>query len=357
MYDLVIENKSENQFIFHPRFHHLIPEIDRVLNTHQITGQFCLMSSGTTSNGPKGYALSFDSLINSAKAVNERLNLTRQDRWGLTLPPYHIAGLSIYLRSLLLDQRQAVLHPWDPTTLASKIIQENVTGSSLVPTQIHDLVTQNTHAPQNLKAVLVGGDFFGEELEIRSKALGWPVVRTFGMTEVASGLALGGNLSDGLKTLPHHEIKVDDSKNIWVKSQSLFTCEFKLEDKWQIKFPAASFDDEGYYPLPDKAELTTDGMIPLGRNDESFKSSSHLISLAGLKNMLDRFMLENSCWGKMDFILTPDDRKGKILTLIYEEQISPEILLKLDKTISPVRIEIKQKVSLLKKTELGKTIL
>jgi O-succinylbenzoic acid--CoA ligase len=357
MYDLVIEERAENQFFFHPRYQHLVPGINHALEAHKILGQFCILSSGTTSNNPKGYALSFDALLTSAKAVHERLKLTRFDRWGLCLPPYHIAGLSVFVRSLLVDQKPAILHPWDPLTVAENITLKNVTVISLVPAQIYDLVALNISCPKNLKVVLVGGDFFGDELENRALALGWPVVRTFGMTEVASGLATGGDLIHGLRVLPHHEIKTDSLQRLWVKSRSLYTCEFKMQDEWEIKMAKNDLDSEGFYPLSDRAELLSGGIIPLGRDDGSFKSSGHLISLPELKNKLDRFMLDSGCWGKMDLILTSDRRKGKILTLVYEQNIAPQVISALDELLSPIRIELKNEVESLSKTELGKTII
>ncbi len=356
MYDLVIEQRPENQFFFHPKFQHLISDINQSLSAHDIAGQFCILSSGTTSINPKGYALSFESLLISAQAVHERLKLTRFDRWGLCLPPYHIAGLSVYFRSFLVDQKPAILHPWNPSTIAQNITFQNVTVISLVPSQIYDLVALNISCPPMLKVVLVGGDFLGDELESRAISLGWPLVRTFGMTEVASSLATGGDLIHGLRLLPHHEIKTDHSKKLWVRSRSLFTCEFKMEDFWKIKIAKSDFDNEGFYPLADRAEILAEGIIPLGRDDGSFKSSGLLISLPDLKNKLDRFMLDNGCWGRMDLCLMPDKRKGKVLNFIYDQNLAPQIISAVDELLSPVRIDLKIKVECLSKTELGKTI-
>ena len=356
MYDLMIEKKRENQFFLPPRLHYLTSEISQLLQNNGISGQFCILSSGTTSQNPKGYALSFEALFTSALAVHERLKLTHLDRWGLCLPPYHIAGLSIYVRSLLVDQKPAILHPWNPSTIAENITLQNVTVISLVPAQIYDLVALNVSCPPILKIVLVGGDFLGEELERRAIALGWPLVRTFGMTEVASGLATGGDLIHGLKLLPHHEVKTDNLKRIWVKSRSLYTCEFVKNHFWEIKMAKSVLDSEGFYPLSDRAEIFDTGIIPLGRLDGSFKSSGLLISLAELKNKLDHFMLDNGCWGKMDLFLTSNERKGKVLVFIYEQNLAPQIIAAVEELVSPVRFEIKLKVECLSKTELGKTI-
>lgn len=356
MYNISIKKKSENQFFFPPRYSNLKPGIQKILDAHGVRGQFCVFSSGTTSQNPKGYAFSFEALYASANAVNEKLKLKQGDRWGLCLPPYYIGGLSVYVRSLLLDRPPAILHPWNPDVIIEKLLQEEVTAISLVPAQVFDLVKKELRSPKGLKSVLVGGDFLGDELEARAQSLGWPIIRTYGMTEVASGLAIGGDNAKGLELLPHQIVKTDTQEKLWVKSKSLYTCEFQLiDEEWQLRFASERLDNEGFYPLSDRAALTNDGIIPLGRDDGSFKSSGHLIPFYELKNKLDSFMVKNNCWGKMDFLIIDDERRGKLLKLIFDEEISDEILGQLEKLIEPIRIDLKQKVKILPKTELGKT--
>lgn len=355
MYDLKIKDQKENQFFFHTKFQDYISPLSSLLNTHSISNHLCVISSGTTSNKIKGYALSFSALTISAKFVNQALNIGTNDNWGLCLPPYHIGGLSVYARSMLLGKAPIILHPWNPEILREKIIEENVTVISLVPTQIYDLVSMKIIAPSSLKAVLVGGDFLSEELELKAKDLNWPLVRSFGMTEVGSSLAIAGDMKNGLKILPHHQIKIDSNNKLWVRSQSLYTCEFILDDGWELKMSRSDIDQEGFFPLPDLAQSGTQGIIPLGRDDGSFKSSGRLIGMTHLKNILDSLMLNHQCWGQMDLISIADERKGKVLSLIYEDTISQDIIKELDGLLHPIKIESKIKVKKIDKTELGKT--
>ena len=61
-----------------------------------------LLSSGTQSvDEIKAIALSIEAILQSAKAVNKHLRATAKDRWLLTLPFYHIGGLSIFARAHL----------------------------------------------------------------------------------------------------------------------------------------------------------------------------------------------------------------------------------------------------------------
>jgi O-succinylbenzoic acid--CoA ligase len=355
MYNIKIENKAQNQFFLSLKFQHLIPEINSFLIVNSIASQFIILSSGTSNHHHKAFTFSFNSLMQSAESVHQKLHLKQNDRWGLSLPPYHIGGLSIYFRSLLTHQAPAVLHPWNLTNFKDQILKEQVTVLSLVPTQIFDLIKFKISAPPCLKIVLVGGDFLGEELEIRAKNLGWPIIRTFGMTEVGSSLAIGGDLKTGLSILPHHKVKIDKIDRLWVKSHSLFNLQLTKDTEWKMIKASSLLDSNGYYPLEDRASLSPEGIIPLGRIDGSFKSSGHLISYPDLKNILDRFMLENQCWGKMDLLIIDDPRKGKVLCLLHEEDISPEQINDFENLIAPISIDKKQNVTKISRTELGKT--
>lgn len=354
MYNIKIEDKLENQFFLSTSFQYLIAEINSFLISHDISNQFILLSSGTT-NQYKAYTFTFNSLMQSAESVHKKLHLNQTDRWGLSLPPYHIGGLSIYVRSLLTQHEPAILHPWNPETFRAQILNERVTVLSLVPTQIFDLIKLKIQAPSSLKIVLVGGDFLGEELETRAKKLGWPIIRTFGMTEVGSSLAIGGDPKTGLSILSHHKVKVDTVDRLWVKSSSLFNLQLTKETEWKMFKANSLLDVDGFYPLEDRASLTSHGIIPLGRLDGSFKSSGHLINFSSLKNTLDRFMLENQCWGKMDLFMLNDARKGKVLCLLHEEDISSEQIKGFEKLVTPIRIDKKKSVPKIFKTELGKT--
>lgn len=349
-----IKHSISNQYFFHERFHHLIPGIEIKLKDQGIGNHLCLLSSGTTSQAPKGFALSLTAVFESALAVNRTLGLSSMDRWGLTLPPYHIGGLAILARSELLSRAPAYLLPWRPDELKEGITKEKVTAISLVPAQIYDLVQKGVSAPSTLKVVLAGGDFLSEALKKSAEDLGWPIIRTFGMTEVASSLAIGGDLKQGLKLLPLHEIKTDTSNQLWIKTRSLFSAKFSLKEDWEVVMTEKLLDQGGFYPSSDRVELTSQGIIPLGRNDGHFKSSGHLISLFEIKEALDAFLLRKRLWGRMEIFLRPDDRKGQILCLYHESNLGREAL-EFESSLSPLRFDVKQEVIVLPKTDLGKT--
>jgi O-succinylbenzoic acid--CoA ligase len=349
---LIGDNK--NHFVFHQRFDYLRDELIHAITQFHLINHYFLLSSGTTSNSLKGYALSKEALEKNALAVNQHLGLTKQDKWGLTLPYYHIGGLSIFFRAHLLEHDPVALYPWSPHKIVTDISINKVTIISLVPTQIYDLVRLKIKSPSSLRYVLVGGDFISDELLIQSKKLGWPVIKTFGMTELGSQIATANKSDDQLKILPIHEIKVAGNKQLWIRSQSLFTLTFKRNANWEFEFSSNLVDGEGFYPLSDIGIVNQGHLKPMGRFDGSFKSSGHLIDLNLLKEELSKVTIEHDAWGKIEVFVENDQRKGKILCLIYENDIPLQLIEAFKSRIFPIRIDKIIQCERIERTELGK---
>ncbi len=346
---------AENPVLLSAKFSHLQDSLVRFLESNNISKHVAFLSSGTTSANPKGYVISKEAMFNNAQAVNEHLQLDENDRWGVTLPPYHVGGLSIFFRARLLNHSPVLLYPWNPTELAQRISTENVTVISLVPTQIYDLVKAKIQAPEKLKYVLAGGDFLSNSLEQKAMELGWPIVRTFGMSEVGSQLATA--CSPGrkeMKILSLHQLKTDQGKRLWIKSPSLFSFEIQYQDNWILKPANASFDYQGYYPLPDKAQIKDRDLTPLGRYDGRIKSSGLLIDFMDLKEKLEAHMLHHDCWGKVDLLIKDDERKNQILQLAYEHSVSFDVILDFQQSIYPLKIDEIKSVQSIERNELGK---
>lgn len=148
-----------------------------------------LFTSGTTGR-PKGARLTVSNLLFSAQASRERLGMKDGDRWLLTLPLYHIGGLSIIYRSYL-DGTTVVLYEgaFDPHRIAEMLMQYRVTLISLVPTQLHRMLDAEVKFPDSLRLILLGGAAASPELLRRAFERGLPVATTYGLTEAASQVA------------------------------------------------------------------------------------------------------------------------------------------------------------------------
>jgi O-succinylbenzoic acid--CoA ligase len=148
-----------------------------------------LFTSGTTGR-PKGARLSAGNLLFSAAASRERLGVCAGDRWLLTLPLYHIGGLSILYRAFL-DGTTVVLTEgaFDPRRLEETMQRFQITLISLVPTQLHRLLEAEIAFPPSLRLILLGGAAAPPDLLRRAYERGLPVAPTYGLTEAASQVA------------------------------------------------------------------------------------------------------------------------------------------------------------------------
>ncbi len=159
-----------------------------------------------TSSGSSGEAktvlLGRRALLSSADGTHRRLG--GPGTWLLALPPYHVAGLQVLLRSLRAGTRPLAVDPGaDPAAFAAAA--EAVRGErrygALVPTQLHRLLSAGSASVAALAgfdAVLVGGAAAEPRLVERARAAGVPVVTTYGMSETCGGCVYDGDPLDGV---------------------------------------------------------------------------------------------------------------------------------------------------------------
>lgn len=346
-------NQTAPQVICHPQYQDLVPKILEGLKAYSLENHFILFSSGTTGGHLKGYAISREALFTNARAVNEHFHLSSHDVWALSLPVYHIGGLSVVARAHLLGNELLDARHWEPLEWIKKIEDASIT--TIVPTQLYDLVKLGLRAPANLKYIVVGGDLLNSKLKSEALTLGWPVIRTFGMSEVCSQLASATTPeSDDLSIMPVHEVKTGPNQRLLVKGPALFTLQFELLND-QIKVTPRSdlCDENGFYRTSDRAQISGTTLQHLGRLGDEFKIAGHLVNMNQLKNALGSFLVEKVALGKMEFSLENDERKGKklmLLTLPETECYSEEVA----SLIHPVKIDEVRIVSNFERTALGK---
>jgi o-succinylbenzoate---CoA ligase len=340
------------QFLYHPRMREVAQKIEKGLPS--LPSHICLFSSGTTSSTPKGYALSLSAILFNAEAVNHHLHLSSKDIWGLSLPAYHVGGLSVLARAYLTGSEVVEMGSWAPVSWVNKLKESRVSLTTVVPTQVFDLIENKLTPPPSLKYLIVGGDFLSLELENRALALGWPLLRTFGMTEVCSQLATARAPRAPLEILPLHQCKTGENDFLLVKSSALFTLEFKLAQKLEITWSRDLLDSEGFFTTSDRTQIVGNTLMPLGRSDDRIKIKSRLYSLNELKDKLSSLSYQLGVQGKVELLIIDHEREGKkvlikILESIYSDPLRDELTLH----FYPLEIEFK-KVQAFERTELGK---
>src|SRR6056297_30374 len=125
----------------------------------------------------------------SVQAITDRLGLTADDRWLLCLPLHHIGGLAIVLRATFTGACVLVHEHFEAERVAAELEQGAITHVSLVPTQLRRVIAAlDRPVAGSLRCVLIGGAPAEPALLTQARAMGLPVVPTWGMTEAGSQL-------------------------------------------------------------------------------------------------------------------------------------------------------------------------
>ncbi|WP_459967649.1 o-succinylbenzoate--CoA ligase [Mycobacterium sp. MUNTM1] len=160
-------------------------------------------TSGTTGI-PKGALLTAAALTASAAATHDRLG--GPGSWLLALPPHHIAGVQVLVRSLLAGSTPAemdVSAGFDVAELpgAIRALGSGRRYTSLVAAQLAKALGHPAAAAAlaELDAVLLGGGPAPRPVLDAAAAAGITVVRTYGMSETAGGCVYDGVPLDGVR--------------------------------------------------------------------------------------------------------------------------------------------------------------
>ena len=343
----------------------------------RLRGHIWICSSGTSQkySSVTLYALSRSAFLHSARAVNEHLEVHKKDVWLNVLPVFHVGGLSIQARSYLsrskvVEQSQSV---WNPQKFKPWILEAKATLTSLVPTQIFDLVKLGEKAPESLRAIVVGGGRLSPELYKKARALGYPVLPSYGMTECASQIAtapLGSLLSEEypqLKILSHVQARIEEGR-LAVSTPSLFTSRavwrstkalvpitdesIRLEiDEPEVEILRRAGD---WYVTQDQANLDGEYLTLKGRVDEQIKISGELVHLGNLNELFRTISSTPESW----IFHIEREREGAEIQLVLPIQTynaSRAWIEKFNSSTLPVaKIKSVYYVDSIPKSELGK---
>lgn len=179
-------------------------------------GTLVACTSGSTGT-PKGARLRSENLAASAEATAGYIHATTgadPGPWLLVLPPHHIAGMQVILRSIAAGHAPAV--PGDDHftaagfAAATRALRHARPGAdlhtSLVPTQLARLLddADGTAALADYAAVLVGGAATRPDLVARARQAGLRIMLTYGSSETAGGMVYDG------AALPGTTVEIED---------------------------------------------------------------------------------------------------------------------------------------------------
>lgn len=294
---------AKSHFFYNPRLSASELKILESVTLPELPAHIWLASSGTTQTSEiKLVALSKKAFLIAAAASNRHLEVSTEDIWYKNLPDFHVGGLSILARAQLSGSKVVddftANAKWEARFFSNRVQEVGATLISLVPTQIYDLVQAKIESPKKVRAVLVGGGALSPELFIQARELGWPLLITYGMTEVCSQIAtarlqsLKRNKFPEAIVLDHIEVRTGSEGVLELKSGALFSClGFAGTDGLRIEDPKV----DGWYRSGDRVDLDISCEVAgrktlrfLGRVSDLVKVNGELVSLAKLQVRLNR---------------------------------------------------------------------
>jgi O-succinylbenzoic acid--CoA ligase len=235
------------------------------------------LSTITFTSGSTGSARPIMHLLRhhyySATGSNANLSVEPGDRWLLSLPLFHVGGLSVMFRCLFGGGAMVLADK--SIGVAEQIIRDQVTHLSLVPTQLVRLLRDDrvSEIAQHLKVILVGGGPISDTLLNKARAAGLIVYPTYGSTEMASQIATAGPGHENcLRALTHRELNISDDGEILVRGQTLGWGQ-KSGANWNLLSSRS-----GWYHTRDVGTLDDHGCLSVtGRMDNMFISGGENI--------------------------------------------------------------------------------
>jgi O-succinylbenzoic acid--CoA ligase len=223
-----------------------------------------IATSGSTGE-PKGVELSASALRHSARASLDRIGARPGEPWLSCLPPSHISGLQVFLRSLLSGVPPVVLDRLDAAS-AARLARggDPPVYVSLVPTQVRRLLDEpgGPEALAGFRAILLGGAAVPAGLRAEAAAAGTRVITTYGMSETCGGCVYDGEPLDGVSA------RTGPDGRIQLAGPVLFSgyrgrpglTAAALDGGWFVTSDVGEVDDSGRLTVHGRA----DGMINTG---------------------------------------------------------------------------------------------
>ncbi len=256
-------------------------------------------TSGTT-GFPKGALLTAAALRAGAAATHDRLG--GPGGWLLALPPHHIAGIQVVVRSLLAGAEPVELDVsagFDATELPGALgrLGAGRRYTSLVAAQLAKALADPAAAAAlaDLDAVLLGGGPAPDRVLDAAAAAGVTVVRSYGMSETAGGCVYDGVPLDGVR------VRVAGDGHVVIGGAT-------LAKGYRNPVVPDPFAEPGWFRTDDLGALDDAGVLTvLGRADDAISSGGLTVLPQPVEAALGTHPAVREC----AVFGLPDDRLGQ----------------------------------------------
>ena len=328
-----------------------------------------LYTSGTTGE-PKAAVLRHRNLAAYVVSTVEFGGASDDDAALVSVPPYHIAGVSAVLSSTYAGRRVVELEAFEPKTWVETARRESVTHAMVVPTMLNrilDVVDTDGQGVPSLRALSYGGGPMPVSVIERAMALLPDVgfVNAYGLTETSSTIAVLGpddhraafastdpavraRLGSVGQPLPSVEVTIRDPYGehvavgepgeIWVRGEQV-SGEY---------LGGSNTDDEGWFATRDGGHVDEDGYLFVhGRLDDVIVRGGENLS----PGEIEAALVEHPAVEEAAVVGLPDVEWGEkvvaavVLTpgaTVSEDELRDFVRARLRSTKTPERIQVRE---------------
>ena len=301
-----------------------------------------LFTSGTTGK-PKAAILRHSNLMSYILGTVEFASADEDDAILISVPPYHIAGISAVLSSTYAGRRMVQLPNFDAATWLRLCRTEKITNAFVVPTMLSRIVD---HLEQegsgagvpSLRAIAYGGGKM--PLAVIEQAMrrfpGVDFTNAYGLTETSSTICLLGpddhrsgfesrdplvrrRLASVGRPVPTIELQVRGEKGEVLGSGQAGEIHVRGEQVAGEYLEQGSLvDTDGWFPTRDRGSVDEFGYVYLeGRADDVIVRGGENISPGEIEDVL----LEHPAVSDVAVVAVPDHQWGEAVgaVIVFKE--------------------------------------
>jgi acyl-CoA synthetase (AMP-forming)/AMP-acid ligase II len=274
-----------------------------------------IYTSGTTS-APKGVLLRHEHLVSYVFGTVEFGSAEPDEATLISVPPYHIAGVSNVLSNLYAGRRVVALPAFDPVEWLATVRAEKITNAMVVPTMLARIMTVGAGdasaeacSVPSLRSLAYGGAAMPPQV-IETALRAWPhvdFVNAYGLTETSSTVAVLGpedhraaigaddpavraRLHSVGRPVPGIELEIRDDHGTPVPSGTpgrIWIRGAQVSAEYAGSGPAV--DARGFFDTRDAGRIDAAGyLFVLGRVDDTIIRGGENIAPAEIEDVLLR---------------------------------------------------------------------
>lgn len=289
-----------------------------------------IFTSGS-SGVPKAVRLTQVNWRTAATASSEFYEFGPGLRWLLTLPLFHVGGLSILFRALVSGGAAVLVPQLTPEDL------DECDLASLVPSQLLKLAEMR---PPSQARLLIGGAPLAPALIAR--AAGWHIDRTYGMTETTAVIASGPPTSEWMTVFEGIEITAAADGRLQVRGEQVSPGYVgepeRLPDEWFV--------------TSDLGLVRRREVLVSGRADRVINTGGENVDPTEIERLLESSpgVTEAAAFG------VPDEHWGEVVAVVFAGSALPDDLVALiERRLGPLsRPRFIRQVESLPRNALGK---